>query len=602
MERKANNCDVAVKGFATKGQAFFAQRWLELFNEKTLDTYQYNVLNACGALEELEQVLSEVRLGTTSMSNLEDCRKETLELVDSDPVLKNQARHVYGQILHHLGGRIKDTTQASSESGSSSSSAQQVREAASINRLSYQLHYALTAISLEYTGWLLDSLRAVIDTEDFDAIDKVASSLGSECIRVGWSAIALHQTVADAIGPFDVFWDGFRDRLSSPERAFDCVFLLGNQARLTQAGAIDPLKMSGLEFVTSSELPSRYKGVDLPPPKQGSMYVVHSVKAKDVFSAAYKAIDIVDEKLNVLAFFRMMEPWTASSSILVVDGLTKECVPVSPSVINEVWHDVDSTWYATAQKVTSSGFPHAVLKLHGLFLYFKLSQLSPSQEVKFLNLWVALESFLQTGQYGTAIEHVKEIAPPLLCTRYIYRLFRNFAEDCNRCEAPIKKADGSYIDFEQPSKAAMVAEVIAVVTDSNLVQGLMMDCSVNSLLVHRLGQLSAMVKDGQTISELLTRHCTKVRWHLQRLYRVRNAIAHSAHSSERPILTYIRNLREYLSVLVSEVVYRLDSGRYGDIEEVLAALVDNYFAAEETLGRGCTYDKDLWKDGILNLI
>ena len=55
------------------------------------------------------------------------------------------------------------------------------------------------------------------------------------------------------------------------------------------------------------------------------------------------------------------------------------------------------------------------------------------QEDKFINLWVALESLCRTDMYENIISNVLETVPPALCLKYIYRCYRNFAEDCLRC-------------------------------------------------------------------------------------------------------------------------------------------------------------------------
>jgi hypothetical protein len=56
MEKKCNNAELQTKGLTGIGEIFFYQRWSELLNPRTLDEYQYNVLNSYVALTELYEV------------------------------------------------------------------------------------------------------------------------------------------------------------------------------------------------------------------------------------------------------------------------------------------------------------------------------------------------------------------------------------------------------------------------------------------------------------------------------------------------------------------------------------------------------------------
>ena len=57
MKKKLNNGDLDEKGVDPKYYLFY-QIWSELTDEKTLDTYQFKIMNTISALEELEKVLN----------------------------------------------------------------------------------------------------------------------------------------------------------------------------------------------------------------------------------------------------------------------------------------------------------------------------------------------------------------------------------------------------------------------------------------------------------------------------------------------------------------------------------------------------------------
>ena len=52
---------------------FFVQRWSEILESKTLDMYQYNILNSCAACDELFEVVEKTMEGLfTSRQNVDD--------------------------------------------------------------------------------------------------------------------------------------------------------------------------------------------------------------------------------------------------------------------------------------------------------------------------------------------------------------------------------------------------------------------------------------------------------------------------------------------------------------------------------------------------
>ena len=77
-------------------------------------------------------------------------------------------------------------------------------------------------------------------------------------------------------------------------------------------------------------------------------------------------------------------------------------------------------------------------RLQGAFSYTNISRSSLFQEEKYMNLWVALESLARTDMYSNIISNVKETVPAAICIRYIYRIVRNFAEDCKRCRVDLR--------------------------------------------------------------------------------------------------------------------------------------------------------------------
>lgn len=73
-----------------KSFIFFFQVWKELTERKTLDSYQYRVMNSLDVLKELNNVISGTLNGMyTTNHNIDDCKAEAQEIIGTDSVIKN---------------------------------------------------------------------------------------------------------------------------------------------------------------------------------------------------------------------------------------------------------------------------------------------------------------------------------------------------------------------------------------------------------------------------------------------------------------------------------------------------------------------------------
>lgn len=232
----------------------------------------------------------------------------------------------------------------------------------------------------------------------------------------------------------------------------------------------------------------------------------------------------------------------------------------------------------------------------------RLRLVSVFPEEKFMNLWIALESFMRTGQYSNIISHIKEVLPAIVSKRYIYRLIRNFGEDCLRCNVEMILTDGK-IELNEEHKLNMVKQIIKAIRDESSYNEMKQLCSKNTLLLFRLEELSNLLKDNITIITKIKKYYETVSWHIQRLYRIRNEIAHSALKENHYLVTYIEHLYGYLSILLAEIIFVSSEKGFEKLDEIFPYLKDNYDAFESILqGKKVTIEDFQLEDGIINYI
>ena len=104
------------------------------------------------------------------------------------------------------------------------------------------------------------------------------------------------------------------------------------------------------------------------------------------------------------------------------------------------------------------------------------------------------------------------------------------------------------------------------------------------------------------ISSLIKKfeHYTKkIRWHIQRLYRIRNEITHSAFNENKSLVIYIEHLYSYLSQLMSEIVHYIVHKEVQSVDEAYATITENYNTYMELIKEGRMNTNEILENGII---
>ena len=148
-----------------------------MLDGRTLDMYQYNILNSYVACMELYDVIEKTMSGLfTSRQNIDDCKEETLSIVKSDAILENHNRPLKIMLLRILGPKIDGKSRG--ESSDDKNGAQYI----SLNRLKYQLKTPIRQLETSYLAYIMDALKASIDALDYSKVESCANVLISQCV------------------------------------------------------------------------------------------------------------------------------------------------------------------------------------------------------------------------------------------------------------------------------------------------------------------------------------------------------------------------------------------------------------------------------------
>lgn len=99
-------------------------------------------------------------------------------------------------------------------------------------------------------------------------------------------------------------------------------------------------------------------------------------------------------------------------------------------------------------------------------------------------------------------------------------------------------------------------------------------------------------------------HYNRIYWQIQRLYRIRNEIAHSALQEETSLVVYIEHLNDYLSSYISEIVSCITDRGISSLEETLRLIKDNCDVFFEFCKNNDTnmFQNTIFATGIISLI
>lgn len=594
MLREQNDELLRQKGVDEKVVPFY-QIWQELVNEKTMDIYQYRILTSLSALEELAEVLRKTLAGIfTSDANIESCREETLYILNADMILEKYYRAIVNRLKYCLG--------------------QKPQKDAEKTRLYALVKYTVTEIMPKYELYAVEELKASILEGNLNEISMYANIVASQAAHNGWSSQALNDLLRffRENKTFDEQWNLFEETILDTEQKSHEVLIhipFRNQRNGDDLDTLGILRNLGLETYTYGQLITEFEEINdigslL---NAGKRYFRVQVLAFDVYAAAHKAIRKISDLLNLGSFYNLVSAWNLSAvSFVVINKANKYHKAFNAEQLYKTYDYLDSSGkvFEYTKNIFIDDNKRALReKLTGTFGYANISRASLFQEEKYMNLWVALESLARTRMYPDIISNVKQTVPAAMSLRYIYRIVRNYVEDCIRCKVEFDFPN-HHIDMKQESKQAIVKETIEVFRTQELYSILLQKCEVNSLLKYRTETVYKILNDMAMLKDKVKNHHDRVEWQIQRLYRIRNEIVHSALQNETSLIMYIEHLYDYLSTYISEIVTCMSERQEGTLEETLAIIKDNYdvFMAFMEKGEYQLVVEKVIKTGVIKLI
>lgn len=591
MERKINNRDINKTAEFNNNQLFFVQRWLEILNVNTQSKYANKYLNSHQALKELIYVCEGMLNGDIKANDyhLKIVVEEVREVIMKDWLFEETETPYYNAILPRINGLSK------------------ANQRAKIYSIVYQLKYIVNEIKDTYLTNLVGEIKRnlLLDCNNYsgyERIDFLIGSLISELIAMGWSTHRLYELMKEDFLSYQDQakdrWDFLFDVILSNENEYICLFSFQDTPSTRNK---ELMSRMDIDIIQGADVVNTYLNGKLKSHvKKKEMFIRVMAQSYDNHSAYDFAWLEIERKLDTLQFYGYYMLKVKKTAIII--DTNKESF--NRNTVGS-WADQQKKHPAPVRMLEVmnaqlQNHKHEKInnKINNVLQFSRMSEESPSSQKAFINLWIALESFVQTNESEGGFERVKNNISTAASHNYLYTLIRTLMEDFGRCNV-----EWQHTEQNGNKKVKKEYQFLECLLDeengSRLIEK---SYEHNILLGYRCEQLRSTLSNGKEASKLIKSHMINVQRHLQRFYRIRNAIVHTGETQYNTNL-FVKHIREYVEFTVSVVLYRIGNHQIEDLEEILAMMRDSVDMTIEllnSLGQNHTLDDSEYQNILLN--
>lgn len=549
----------ANSGIINNSERFFVSLWAELFNKSTIDTYRVRVMNARSILTELDEVINDRANEETHLNNVYYVCQEAIRILKNDPIC---SKHFIAETSYVV-KCLKKTDD-------------ELKKIKDLKALIHKVRILQKELEENYLKLLIKDLgEAIFDSDDLSKTLVLTNSLATELIQSGYSFEYLYRRKflfldGQSGRTFKERWTQFAGDIREPSRSFRVLLKFhgcGDLAGMEEAFNIkidtNFLKKLNTEEESKFEsLVGTYIGT------------IANIAAPDPYSAAYKALNNFWFLEDLIRFeFRTSEVLLTQKALIYDENdnsflveLNRQPIGFQPSGRIERFQKYVESFNKVLDKDNKVLDRSSMERIRNSFRYFRMSLDSKFPESRFLHCWIALEFLMKTGSQSSIISPIIQFVPKILALKYLRKLVVDFSANLTRCKADrgilfrlgINESGGGY----------KLNELLSALKDPGKKEGLITACT-DSLLRFRAEELCTMLAASANVKTRLAQHLEDVRWHLQRMYRTRNRIVHSA-SVGINLLQLKSNLSYYYDNIFSTLLYQAgNSSNPATLEKIM---------------------------------
>lgn len=533
----------------SRNQAYLASCWHNLVHSQSLDSHRVRVLNPEFGIDEM---LKMQEFKGASPDERKQVRDEVFALLKSDPLLNTGA---FDLIIKRLIAAMTNPALEKESPGGPVGSL-----------LKYFASELDVPLKKRYVSDSLDYLAGIVihGTHDdkleqarFADIRVVVNNMLSTLISRGTALESLFTLCNDGLlnqeRPFERRWQLVSEIiLGSQVRDFHIVIALDN---VTSPEDFPP-NIGGIQFSRTPQLEA-HEGTSFKArnaqtylrPAGSRLFASATVNSHDARVAGDQVLDRLNQVVNLIRF----EYEAARVTVREAFAYKCEGKPVRtllfPARVPNPSVSLDSAGVRAFIEAVDELVLHAHFqregrdRVHSAFRLYRTGLDTTVLENKLTNWWTALEYLVRGAASDSAIgQSVEKLVAPVLAASYLPKhliAHRNvLVELCPPLQDPI---DQKPIEL----KSLSLLELYDTLRRTDIQALLLPPLKDHPYIEEHVASFLTMLRSPKALHGQSIMHERRLRWHLQRLWRARCDIVHSA-SSQRSLLLLCANLEYYL--------------------------------------------------------
>lgn len=521
------------------GLLFFAQSVEKMVSRFTIDSYKAPVLNTNSLCYEISDVLEEIYEGFLHERSVDPIVEELIWSLDTDPVAKKILGYRYFSFVKEL------------------------KEAQSSKVLKSIIDPLRIIIDRHYFDEIKSQLVDSINPDKNGKIQKsliydLAKIYISELVYCGYSQEYIHQITmqiffsSQKIENLDQIYVFF-EKFSFENEKFDVFFKCDESfSNLSNFGEIYEFKIiiPPIEPRKGFAEEKAFFKIDVNYP----LYILFkNFEAIDPFDAQQQCEQILYhlKSLSAYSIHKRQLTWYSKSIVYSTNDFFNIVQDFSPiykikdsdiSDIEKNINEINSLFANLNEK--SRYFILNSLNLHSIAVE------SNSTETQLMNLWTALETLLPPPENQKRILHFLHSFEPFLGRKYVQKLLVDLLYDLrfeldDDLDEVLDKVQIKGTQFEK------LSAIVALQKENEPLRELLYTkIGRNLRLRFKIFNLMKSLHSADSIYKTIDVHNKRIKWQLQRIYRVRNLIVHKGEKLEY-IKQLVENLHSYYHTIIS---------------------------------------------------
>jgi hypothetical protein len=517
--------------------AFIVLAWAELFGERTPDTYKAKLHDSLSLVIELGEVATQAAIEKKWASHLPHVLEELQLEAATDPILsshypdlKNAITTVDKHISQSRAARLADTVQ-----------------------------YGLEHYDKMVSDHFLQSLGELPQRKE-DALDAVRR-VATRAVHRSFTSGECRDFLGDSALTLDPYAAGEQllNRVASGPRSWFCIVALtGNSDQIATL-------LHGTGFI---QLPNRRKplgqiGKDYLEQTDGAWLACIEIGAVSRREALQAMLRPLRRVLDVANFNHRSAPFRLLRSVYMeVDG-RQDIIEIGVQSDGGLEPQRDATEHA-ARMQREGVLERLPERIITALEQHSVAHASTDPKVRFVNMWVAMETLVGQDQESAIIENVIRSIVPQVVHRRVNKIITYLAI-CLHEYGFCRNIPDETGWFRNSTRGRVRSDelllALAGTAGSDVADKLAELTAPHPLLCNRLFTVHKSVSEPKTLHRELKNSAARTEWQLRRIYRARNLLVHVG--APVPSLSYLAtNLEYYFSLTLSRVLH--DFYRYSE--------------------------------------